>query len=688
MTPPLLQSYAMGHWISGTEAERPLLCAITGTSVATLRSGGIEPGAMLDHARRVGGPALRRLTFHERASMLKALATALSAQKEALYALSFATGATRADSWIDIDGGIGTLFVYASKGKRELPNETFLIDGAVEALSRSGSFSGQHLFVPREGVSIQINAFNFPVWGMLEKLAPAILGGMPVIAKPATATAWLAEAAARMIVESGILPEGAFQFIAGSTGDLFDHLTGQDMVGFTGSLATSTLLQSHPAIARNGVHFAAERDSLNCSILGPDVTPEAPEFDLFIKEVAREMTVKAGQKCTAIRRILVPAPMAEPVGAALAKRLASTAIGDPRLETTRMGPLASLEQRADLRAKIAALRAECDILSGHPDEVEVAGVDARRGAFVSPLLLRANRPATAHAPHQIEAFGPVATLIAYRDLDEAIDFARRGEGSLAGSLITHDPAVAHAVIFGAGAYHGRLLVLDRDCAKESTGHGSPMPHLVHGGPGRAGGSEELGGIRAVRHHMQRVAVQGSPSMLAHISKTWLKGAPETTSGSHPFRLTFEHLAIGQSFHSPERVITLADIEHFAEFTGDTFYAHMDAEAVKGHPFFPGRVAHGYLLLAFAAGLFVEPARGPVLANYGLESLRFLRPVEPGEAIKVRLTVKSKSPRNAEYGEVRWDVEITVASGETAATYELLTMNAMAASSFMRATGTA
>ncbi|WP_284179951.1 phenylacetic acid degradation bifunctional protein PaaZ [Rhabdaerophilum sp. SD176] len=672
-----LHSYAAGHWHAGTGSPALLVSAIDGAPVAEATSGGLDMAAMLRHAHRRGGPALRALTFHERASLLKALAQALTARKEELYALSALTGATRADSWIDIDGGIGTLFVYASKGKRELPNETFLVDGAVEGLSRNGTFLGQHIRVPREGASVQINAFNFPVWGMLEKLAPAILGGMPVIAKPATATAYLAEKAARIIVESGILPEGAFQFVAGSTGDLLDHLTSQDMVGFTGSLATSTRLQANANILKNAVHFTAERDSLNCSILGPDIEPGSPDFDIFIKEVAREMTVKAGQKCTAIRRIILPASRMEAVQAALSKRLAGVAVGDPRLETTRMGPLASLDQRADVRAQIERLRAECDIVWGDPDAASLSGVDAVKGAFVTPMLLAARDAQAAERPHDTEAFGPAATLLAYGDLDNAVALARRGDGSLAGSLVTRDPEIARRVIFGAGAFHGRLLVLNADCAAESTGHGSPMPHLVHGGPGRAGGGEELGGIRAVMHHMQRVALQGSPAMLTALTKSYVKGTPEPVSPAHPFRLAFEDLVPGQSFHSPERVITLADIEHFAHFTGDTFYAHMDEEAVKGHPFFPGRVAHGYLLLSFAAGLFVEPKRGPVLANYGLDNLRFLKPVTPGESIRVRLTVKSKSPRNAAYGEVRWDVEITTGTGETAATYDLLTMNAYA-----------
>jgi oxepin-CoA hydrolase/3-oxo-5,6-dehydrosuberyl-CoA semialdehyde dehydrogenase len=675
MTAIRLQSHAEGHWHDGEGNPVVIASAIDGEVVAETTSGGLDMAAVLRFARESGGPALRRLTFHQRANLLKALAQALTARKEELYALSSLTGATRSDGWIDIDGGIGTLFVYASKGKRELPNETFLIDGAVEGLSKSGSFVGQHIHVPREGAAVQVNAFNFPVWGMLEKLAPAILGGMPVVAKPATATAYVAERAARIIVESGVLPKGAFQFIAGSVGGLFDHLTGQDTVGFTGSLETSLKIISHPVIVANAVPVTAERDSLNCSILGPDAEPGTPDFDLFIKEVSREMTVKAGQKCTAIRRIIVPDNRQDAVKAALAKRLASVTIGDPRLETTRMGPLVSEAQRSDVRARIGRLASECDAVFGDPDHVTVNGADAVRGAFLSPVLLCARDPATARSPHDTEAFGPVATMLAYRDLDDAVAIARKGEGSLVGSLVTASADVARHVVFGAGAHHGRLLVLNSDCAAESTGHGSPMPHLVHGGPGRAGGGEELGGIRAVLHHMQRVAIQGSPAMLTALTRSYVKGAPEPATPVHPFRLVFADLEPGQSFHSAERIVTLADIEHFADFTGDNFYAHMDAEAVKGHPFFPGRVAHGYLLLAFAAGLFVEPARGPVLANYGLDNLRFLKPVTPGEAIRVRLTVKSKSPRNDAYGEVRWDVEISTGAGDIAATYELLTMNA-------------
>jgi oxepin-CoA hydrolase / 3-oxo-5,6-dehydrosuberyl-CoA semialdehyde dehydrogenase len=672
-----LMSYAEGRWHEGSGTPAEVRSAVTGDVIALVNSDGLDIVAMLGHARKAG-IALQALTFHQRADMLKRLAQHISASKEMLYQLSFDTGATRSDSAIDIEGGTGTLFVYSSKGKRELPNERFLIDGDMEHLSKTGSFIGQHAYVPRQGVSVQINAFNFPVWGMLEKLAPSILAGMPVIAKPATATAYLAEATVRLIIESGILPPGALQFICGSTHDLFEHLTGQDMVGFTGSLATSVKLQSHPTILRNAVQFMAERDSLNCCILGADVTPDAPEFELFIKEVTREMTVKSGQKCTAIRRILVPENRTEAVVVALSDRLGKIRIGDPRLDTTRMGALASQDQRNDVRSQIEHLSTETTILFGNPDEVLVDSADAKRGAFISPILMLAKNASTAIKVHAVEAFGPVATILPYRDTADAVELAKRGEGSLVGSLVSYDPEIAREVIFGAGSFHGRMLVLDRDCAKESTGHGSPMPHMVHGGPGRAGGSEELGGIRAVKHHMQRIALQGSPKMMTTLLQSWVKGAPEIQKDEHPFRYVFDDLVLGQTFHSNERVITLEDIEHFAHFTGDTFYAHMDAEAVKGHPFFPGRVAHGYLLLAFAAGLFVEPTRGPVLANYGLDKLRFVKPVEPGEAIQVRLTVMSKSLRNAEYGEVRWDIEIKNNKNETVATYELLTMNAMVA----------
>ena len=670
----MLQSYARDQWFTASGGGVEIRSAVTGKAIAQASSAGLDVGAMVAHARNVGGPNLRKLTFHQRADLLKRIAGYLSERKAALYALSVETGATLADSKVDIDGGIATIGVYASKGKRELPNDTFVIDGNVEGLSRGGTFVGQHIRTSLRGVAVHINAFNFPVWGLLEKLGPSILAGAPVIAKPATATAYLAEAMVRMVIDSGILPPGALQTIVGQTHDLFDHLTGQDVVSFTGSADTAAMLQRHPVIGREAVRFIAERDSLNASILGPDAGPGTPEFDLFIKGVRTEMTVKAGQKCTAIRRILAPKAHAPAVIEALSAALAKVRIGHPGLETTQMGALASLAQRKDVREKVAALQAEARIVYGDPDKVSVDGADAEAGAFLSPILLHCADAASARAVHGVEAFGPVSTVLGYDTLEEAADLTRRGEGSLVASVVTHDPAVARALVMGIASHHGRLLVLDRDCAKESTGHGSPLPHLVHGGPGRAGGGEELGGVRGVFHYMQRTALQGSPRMLTQATGSWIKGAPEIAKDEHPFRYGFNALDLGQTFRSKERVVTLEDIEHFAHFTGDTFYAHMDEEAVKGHPFFPGRVAHGYLLLSFAAGLFVEPARGPVLANYGLDNLRFLKPIQPGEPVAVRLTVKSKMPRNADYGEVRWDVEI--ASGEaTAATYELLTMNA-------------
>jgi oxepin-CoA hydrolase/3-oxo-5,6-dehydrosuberyl-CoA semialdehyde dehydrogenase len=669
-------SYALGQWHVPARDLVPVLSAVTGEVVAEVSSAGVEPAAMLDYARRVGGPALRALSFHERAERLKALAAYLNERKARLYELSHDTGATKVDAWFDVDGGIGALFVYASKGRRELPNARFLLDGAPEILVKDGSFVGQHMLVPREGVAIHINAFNFPCWGPLEKLAPAILAGMPVVTKPATVTSYVAAELVRLAIESGILPEGSLQMLVGPTGDLFDHLTGQDVVSFTGSAETAQMLQRHPAVARNAVRFIAERDSINACLLGPDGVPGTPEFDLFVREVVKEMTSKAGQKCTAIRRALVPEGLVEPVLAALRERLSQVRVGHPALETTRMGALVGLAQRATVMEQVERLRREAEVVSGDFEALEVEGASKDKGAFMPPMLLHCADPERATAVHGIEAFGPVATVMPYGDLDGAIRLANRGEGSLAGSIFTHDPGVAEAVVLGSAAFHGRLNVIDRDCAKTHTGHGSPMPQMVHGGPGRAGGGEELGGMRAVHHYMQRTAVQGTPAMVSVITRRWLKGAPEIEKPQHPFRYAFEDLDIGQTFRSGERVVTLEDIEHFAHFTGDTFYAHMDAEAVKGHPFFPGRVAHGYLLLAFAAGLFVDPPRGPVLANYGLDALRFLKPIQPGEAITVRLTVKEKSGRNKDYGEVRWDVEIATSTGDTAATYELLTMNAM------------
>ncbi len=671
-----LESYVRGQWVAPGKDITDIRSAVTGDVVAQATSGGLDMREVLAYARNTGGPNLRRLTFHQRADLLKKLAQYLTERKDQLYKLSFQTGATRTDNMIDVDGGIGTLFVYAGKGRRELPNATSLIDGAPEQLGKGGTFAGQHIVTSLHGVAVHINAFNFPCWGLLEKLAPALLAGMPIVTKPATVTSYVAHALARMIAESGILPEGALQFIVGSTGDLFDHLTCQDVVSFTGSAATSEMLQRHPVIAREAVRFVAERDSLNAAILAPDAIPGTPEFDLFVKEVAKEMTVKTGQKCTAIRRALAPSAHVDAVIAALRERLAKVTIGDPELETVRMGPVVGLDQRRDVLAHVAKLRTEAELIAGDPDNFTVEGADVTRGAFIPPLLLHCADPVRATQVHSVEAFGPVSTVMGYDTLDNAIALTNRGGGSLVASVYTYDPRTAADLVFGIGTFHGRLVLIDRDCAKEQTGHGSPMPQMVHGGPGRAGGGEELGGIRSLHHYMQRTAVQGSPAMLTKVTGSWSKGAPIVEKDRHPFRYHFEDLDIGQTFYSAERTITLEDIEHFAHFTGDTFYAHMDEEATKGHPFFPGRVAHGYLLLSFAAGLFVDPDPGPVLANYGLDSLRFVKPLQPGESIKVRLTAKEKSPRNKQYGEVRWDVEITTGAGETAATYELLTMNAV------------
>jgi oxepin-CoA hydrolase / 3-oxo-5,6-dehydrosuberyl-CoA semialdehyde dehydrogenase len=670
-----LESYLGGRWTDAGRDQIEIRGAVTGDVVAEARGGGHDMRALLGYARNKGGPALRRMTFHQRGELLKKLAGALAEKKDQLYQLSLFAGCTRLDSRIDVDGGIATLNAYAGKARRELPNSTFLLDGVVEPLSKGGSFAGRHIVTSLSGVAVHINAFNFPVWGLLEKLGTALLAGMPMVTKPATITAYVAHALVRTIVESNVLPDGALQFVIGSTDDLFDHLTCQDVVSFTGSAATSEALQRHPVIAREAVRFVAERDSLNAAVLAPDAEPGGHEFDLFVTEVAKEMTVKAGQKCTAIRRALVPAACLDAAIKALRERLAAVAIGDPARDDVQMGPLVGLEQRHDVLAQVARLRAEAELVAGDPDRFNVLGADAARGAFVPPLLLSCTTPVQASAVHAVEAFGPVATIMPYRDLDEAIRLANRGGGSLVASVYTHDAATAADLAFGIASFHGRIVVIDRDCGAEQTGHGSPMPQLVHGGPGRAGGGEELGGIRSLSHYMQRSALQGSPAMLTAITGSWSKGAP-TIEERHPFRYNYDDLAIGQTFNSMERIVTLENIETFANFTGDIFYAHMNEDACKGHPFFPGRVAHGYLLLSFAAGLFVDPDPGPVLANYGLDNLRFVKPVQPGETIKVRLTAKEKQPRNKQYGEVRWDVEITTGTGEVAATYELLTMNAM------------
>ncbi|HEX8481990.1 MAG TPA: phenylacetic acid degradation bifunctional protein PaaZ [Allosphingosinicella sp.] len=665
-----LLNYAQDRWYGAEGGLAPVESAVTGEVVAETGSGGLDFAAMLDHARRVGGPALRRLTFHERAHMLKALANAIMARKEELYELSYETGATRTDGWIDIEGGAGTLFSFSSKGRRELPNSRILIDGAVEPLSKGGTFVGQHVYTSLQGVAVHINAFNFPIWGMLEKLGPTLLAGVPAVVKPASATGYLAEAAFRIMIEADVLPPGALQLVMGGVGDLFDHLTLQDVVSFTGSAQTAMKLQTHPVIARESVRFIAERDSLNASVLGPDAAPGTPEFDLFIKEIAREMTVKAGQKCTAIRRAMAPAEHLDAVQAALIERLGKARIGDPREEGTTMGALASRSQLRSVREAVAELAKSARIVSGDPELSPVAG----NGSFISPILLRSDDPWGSSAVHDIEAFGPVSTIMPYRDLGDAVALANRGMGSLALSLFTFDPRVAEEFVLGAGAYHGRMVILDRTSAKESTGHGSPLPVLVHGGPGRAGGGEEMGGIRGVTHYMQRTALQGSPAVLSNVVGQWLPGAPKAEGDRHPFRKRISELEVGFTLKTASRTVTIEDIEHFAAFTGDNFYAHMNEEAAKANPIFDGRVAHGYLILSFAAGLFVDPDPGPVLANYGLEGLRFQTPLYPGDSMRVELTVKSKSVRNEDMGEVRWAVYVLNQKDEVVASYDLLTMN--------------
>src|SRR3954447_1621051 len=664
-----LLNYAADRWIEGGGLAE-VQSAVTGETIALTGSEGLDFGSMLRHARMAGGPALRRMTFHERAWMLKDLANAVMARKEELYELSYDTGATRTDGWIDIEGGAGTLFSFSSKGRRELPNSRILIDGAMEMLSKGGTFVGQHVFTPLQGVAIHINAFNFPVWGMLEKLGPTLLAGVPAIVKPASSTGYLAEAAFRIMIEANVLPPGALQLVMGGVGDLFDHLTLQDVVSFTGSAQTAMKLQSHPVIARESVRFIAERDSLNASILGPDAAPGTPEFDLFIKEVAREMTVKAGQKCTAIRRAMAPAAYIDAVEEALRDRLATVRIGNPREEGVTMGALASRAQLESVRGAVAELAKSARIVAGHPAASPVVG----NGAFMSPILLRTDDPWGTDAVHDVEAFGPVSTIMPYRDLDDAIALANRGMGSLALSLFTFDAGVAEEFVLGAGAYHGRMVILDRTSAKESTGHGSPLPVLVHGGPGRAGGGEEMGGIRGVTHYMQRPALQGSPAVLSSVVKQWLPGAPKVEGAEHPFRKRISELEIGYTLKTGSRTVGLEDIEHFAEFTGDKFYAHMDEEAAKASPIFDGRVAHGYLILSFAAGLFVDPDPGPVLANTGLENLRFLTPLYPDDSMRVELTVRSKSVKSDETGVVRWAVEVFNQKDELVATYDLLTEN--------------
>ncbi len=670
-----VRSFATGVWIDCNEAARTIHSAITGKTIARAGNDTLDVAGMLEYAKKVGGQNLRKMNFHARAKMLKAIAQSLTEHKKALYQISFSTGATQKDHLIDIDGGIGTLFAYSSMARREMPNSDIYLDGKVERLSRNGTFLGQHVCTALQGVAIHVNAFNFPVWGMLEKLAPAFLAGVPAIVKPATATCHVTELCVRIMLDSGLLPEGTLQLVSGDLGNMLDHLTPQDIVSFTGSAETALLLRSHPRILSNATRFIAEQDSLNASILGPDAALGTVEFDLFTKEVIREMTTKAGQKCTAIRRILVPEPQLEPMIERLKSGLSEVITGDPRLETTGMGALVSQSQKQDVLKKIRLLEKDTECILGDPETFTVEGKELQDGAFIPPILLYCNDPDSAKYVHSVEAFGPVSTIMAYRDIDHASTLLNNSKGSLVASVITNDADVAREVTMNSGAFHGRLYFNNRVSMKESTGHGSPLPHMIHGGPGRAGGGEEMGGIRGVMHYMQRTGIQGSPEILSQIGRKWVPGAYEITEQDHPFTRKFGSLKIGETLATGSRQISMADIEKFAYFTGDTFYAHMDEEAAKRNPFFPGRVAHGYLLLSFAAGLFVEPNEGPVLANTGLDNLRFMKPVQAGDKINVRLTVKHKTPRNEEYGEVRWHVNILNQGNELVAEYDLLTINA-------------
>lgn len=672
-----LENYALGRWIPGEGKAKELYDAVTGDVIALASSEGLDFGAMLDYGRRVGNRALRKMTFHERGRMLKALALHLNSKKEQFYELSYRSGATRADSWIDIEGGIGNLFANAAL-RRQFPDKPFCLDGDPIGLSKGGSFIGHHLLVPKEGVAVHINAFNFPIWGMLEKIAVNLLAGVPAIVKPATITSFLTEAVVREIVASGILPDGALQLICGSANGILDHVTYQDVVTFTGSADTGRMLKAHPRILAESVPFNMEADSLNSAILAPDAVPGTPEFDLFIKEVRKEMTVKCGQKCTAIRRVIVPENLLEDVQIALGKELAKTVIGSPTHKDVRMGALAGMSQVKEVRERVRQLAQNTPIVYGNLEEVEVLGCDGAKGAFLSPILLLNTDPFRLTDSHDVEAFGPVSTLMPYRNLDDAIALANLGKGSLVCSVATADSRTAQEFVMGAATHHGRILVMSADMAKESTGHGSPLPLLVHGGPGRAGGGEEMGGVRGVKHYMQRTAIQGSPTMITAISEVYQQGARQIEKDVHPFRKHFEELEIGETWTTHRHTVTEADITNFANVSGDHFYAHVDATSLEG-TLFTGRVAHGYYILSKAAGMFVEPRKGPVLLNYGLDECRFTKPVYPGMTIGVKLTVKEKvnqekrDDADVAKGIVRWLVDVSDETGETVAIATILTM---------------
>ena len=655
----------------------PQFNAITGELIATCSSEGLDYGAMMEYARSVGGPKLRKMTFRQRGVMLKKLALYLHEIRKKYYPVSYQTGATKSDSWIDIDGGIGNLFAYASL-RRQLPDEPFYVEGEAVNLSREGTFLGRHLMVPKHGVAVHINAFNFPIWGMLEKLSVNLLAGVPAIVKPSELTSFLTQAMVKDIIGSGILPEGALQLDCGRGIGILEPLISQDVVTFTGSASTGRILEAHPRVIENAVPFNMESDSLNAAILGKDALPDTPTFDLFIREVRREMTVKCGQKCTAIRRIIVPEHLLDDVHEALCRELDKTTIGDPQLEGVRMGSLVSRSQVEEVRRRVEELQRNNRVVYGGADGFEVMGADPGKGAFFHPIVFLNDDPFNKHESHNIEAFGPVSTLMPYRTLDEAIELANMGKGSLVSTIATADREIARHYVMGSAPFHGRILILNEESAKESTGHGSPMPLLVHGGPGRAGGGEEMGGLRGVKHYLQRTAVQGHPSMITEVSRVFHRGSRYKETAVHPFRKYFEELEIGETVFTHKHTVTEADITNFANVSGDNFYAHMDATSLDG-TIFDRRVAHGYFVLSKAAGLFVDPKKGPVLLNYGIEDCRFTKPVYPGMTIGVKFTVREKIAQEKREDEdfckgiVKFLVDVYDETGETVAIATILTM---------------
>ena len=682
-----LENYITGNWIAGDGEGQLLFNAVTGEAVASASTKGLDFKKILQHGREVGNPALRKMTFHERGNMLKALAIHLRKHLPELYAVSYKTGATKADSWVDIEGGIGNLFANASL-RRKFPNEVFCVDGDSHNLSKNNTFMGTHILVPKDGVAVHINAFNFPVWGMLEKIAVNLLAGMPAIVKPATITSYLTEAVVKKIIASGILPEGSLQLICGSAGDLLDHVTSQDVVTFTGSASTGLMLKSNQQILKENVPFNMEADSLNCIVLGNDVTPDKPEWDIFIKEVRKEMTLKAGQRCTGIRRIFVPQNKMEDVWKAIAASLSQTVIGNPLNEKVRMGSLAGQSQRNEVKEQVQKLLASSQIIYGSLDGVDVVDADSNTGAFMSPILLMNENPFQAKEVHEVEAFGPVSTIMPYKSMDEAITLSKLGKGSLCSTIVTADHKTARQYVIGAATHHGRILVLNNECAKESTGHGSPLPLLVHGGPGRAGGGEEMGGLRGVKHYLQRTALQGSPTTITAITNVYQQYAAGKDPGKHPFRKYFEELQIGDQIVTEKRVITSEDIDRFADLSGDHFYAHIKSTDFTG-TMFEQQVAHGYFIMSIAAGLFVDSyEKNPVLLNYGIDELRFTKPVYPGAEIHIRFTCKEKLPNDKrviekpedfkrgddiDKGIVKWLVEMIDETNEITGVATILTM---------------